>query len=59
MERSNLLVESDKEAKKAGDITFKEFWVQFKINFAQTYGFLLALWLVFTVTFVVFPGTFI
>jgi len=61
MEKSNLLVDSDhkKDANKGGDITFAEFWVEFKINFSKAYPFLMALWLVFTVTFTVFPGSFL
>jgi len=59
MEKSNLLVDSGQSAKKGGDITFAEFWTQFKVNWGKTYAFLLSLWLVFTVTFVVFPGCFL
>ena len=43
---------------RKNDSSFAAFWKQFKMNFSSASGILLALWWVFTVCFIVFPGTF-
>jgi len=58
-DHQDLLDARKGEKSQEAHLTFAEFWAQFKANFKSAWPILMSMWLIFTVTFVVYPAVFL